>query len=209
MRPSWLAVPTMVLLLSPLHAAVSAQIVDQSQLVNSGLAAYAVSGWNGQTFKPTANTSVGAGFGIKNLGAAYSGTMTIQLWTGVPATSTLLATGSTAFTIASGATSMVDVFWTAVSVTPGTQYFLAESGAPFGNVFSTQAGDLYAGGTGYYNPSASVTGSYSAVAGDRTFEEYSATPSAVTTPEPASATLIASGLVLVAARTRRRKKSQS
>ena len=121
------------LLVAPVGSVASAQVIDQS---NSGpwvtygccaLTLYANS-WLGQTFRPTANTVSGAGFEVWEAftgGSGVSGTFTVQLWDNTPSVSgaTMLASGTTPYYI--NGRSYLDVFWSAVSVTPGAQYFLA------------------------------------------------------------------------------------
>ena len=150
MRNPYHAVALARLLLAPMFSTMQAQILDQSSYLNSGNSTADV--WSGQTFTASANTSAGAGF---NLYASSifpaSGLLTVELWSGVAsnAGAIRLASGTSAFSLAGQQQSMIDVFWdAAVSVTPGTQYFLTMN-APgnAGNLARTSGeGDPYAGG---------------------------------------------------------------
>ena len=108
----------------------------------------------------------------------------------------------------------IDVFFSSlVGVTAGTQYFLAfYSPAQFYNTFQVggQTGNAYTGGDGYYNFSTSVSAPYTQLDADVAFREYatlqtSTTPPATTTPEPASAVLVLSGLTVFGVAARRRR----
>ena len=72
------------LLLASVAPEARAQVVDQSN--------YQVDGpfdrsdrWNGQTFRPSANTSAGAGFNLRY--GAGSGTLTVELWSDIASNS--------------------------------------------------------------------------------------------------------------------------
>lgn len=189
------------------HAiAAHAQVVDQSNYGAYGPFGSAYS-WQGQTFKPTATTSAGAGF-LFNTSGTESGTVTIQLWSALASTpgATMLASGSTAYSITG--TSMLDVFWSAVGVTPGTEYFLAVN-AGNSQLISLYSANTYADGQAHYNyDSVDPTSPYTCCGGsyDLGFEEF-ATSAVVATPEPASTALIATGLIGVFGAVRRRRKN--
>ena len=211
MRNRYYSVALAGLLLAPMFSAVHAQILDQSNYANQGVLYYA-NVWSGQTFTPSANTSVGAGFNFKAGGRATGGIATLELWSDIASNTgaTLLASGTSAYSLGAYQQSMIDVFWSAVAVAPGAQYFLTVN-APgtLGDLYTTWATpNTYAGGGVWYqNYSGGVdtspyTNFYSG-SGSLTFEEFSATP--VTTPEPASIALVATGLAGVFSVARRRR----
>lgn len=197
------------LLLGAIAAPMSAQVVDQSNYGASGYFGSAQN-WQGQTFRPAAGTSAGAGFQVINTAGDVSGTVNIQLWSALASTpgATLLASGSSAYSILSGQTAMLDAFWGAVAVTPGAQYFIAFN-ANNGSLVSLFTGDAYAGGQAQYNYSATdPTQSYTCCGGgyDLGFEEFS-TSGVVATPEPASLALVATGLLGIGGVVRRRRQN--
>ena len=208
MRNHFAVIAAATILLGPAAASADAQTVDQSNYV-FGNPYSQTSIWVAQSFRPTANNSVGAGFVLDAWqGSPVSGTMTVELWTDIPSNggASEVASGSTLFSLAAGQRTMVDVFWSAVAVNPGTQYFLAMNAPGQGNNLVTWAstGNQYANGGGWANSSANDRGTYSDFGGfgyDVTFEEFS-----TTAPEPTSLVLVATGVVLVASRRRRTTK---
>jgi PEP-CTERM motif len=186
-------------------ARMEAQTLDQSNVGPSGLFGSAFQ-WQGQTFRPTANTVAGGGF---NLSAQFttSGTLSIQLWDQLASNpgATMIASGSTAFSIAGGTEAMFDVFWSAVTVNPGQEYFLAVN-AGTSDINTTFSLNTYASGQGYYNFDLTDPRSPYTCCGptyDLGFEEYSS--NAVAAPEPASIALLATGLFGIAGVARRKR----
>lgn len=77
-----------------------------------------------QSFQQTHDNIAGAGIKLQS-GIGSSDNVTIQLWTGLPnAGGTMLTSASATGTQGQ----WVDVYWTPVTVTPGTTYFLVFTG---------------------------------------------------------------------------------
>ncbi len=213
-------------LLARPSAPIAAQVIDQANLPHGGTFFFSTD-WNGQTFKPLAGTSAGAGFLLDNVALSpVSGNLKIELWSAVPTAvgSIKMASGETSFTLGADAESYVDVFWDAIGVTPNTTYFLAMKA--FGpsmtlHAIATSTGSYSRGGI-YYSFASAPTSqgvgwtNYSTSVYDYNFVEYSSgppdpdpEPEPSPSPEPASLILLATGLGAVAlanARRVRRKR---
>lgn len=199
-------------LLAAAHSTARAQVVvDQTQAyAQYGLVT--ANGWVGQQFIPTLTNSAGAGFFLE-AGATITGTFTVELWTDIASNpgATKLASGTTAYSFATYQKSWLDVFWNAVAVTPGSQYFLAftAGGQPGTMGVYGAGGNVYPGNYFLYQNYNGGSDTSPYVNGypndDTAFREYAST-AVVASPEPASVVLMATGLLSVIGIARRRIK---
>lgn len=106
--------------------AVAAVVIDQNQPINTDvLFSIQNDPAPAQSFQQTANNIAGAGIYLANGYGSGSENITIGIWSNVPALSGVLLASGTATTTTNN--HWLDVFWTPVSVTPGTTEYLVIS----------------------------------------------------------------------------------
>jgi hypothetical protein len=174
-------------------ASQAAIILDQNQPSGpSYMAAFSQTGL-AQSFQQTNNNVAGAGILLQS-GIGNTDTITLSLWDALPnqAGANLLAQGSGTATQGS----WFDVFWTAVSVNPGTTYFLEFTSAA--NVLGV-AGDTsnpYTSGQVYANAGFVPFNTF-----DYAFRTY-ADDQFGSVPEPGTLALLGLGFLGLAAKRR-------
>lgn len=163
--------------------AVIPNVTDQeSSERNAVMATFGQSGL-AQSFKQAAGNISGAGIYILG-NANTSADVTIELWSKLPNQGGSLLAGGSAPGLSQG---WVDVFWTPVTVTPGSTYFLVFSGPPAGELAGSTL-NPYPDGQTFAN---SGFGSYPSF--DYTFRTFAAA-----VPEPSTWASMMSGLGLLA-----------
>ena len=154
MNKKFTTIALSALMLAPAFSVAQAQFVDQSNYTSETVFTYGHDD-NGQTFTPVYGNSAGAGIRLNGLNTGGAATLFVELRTSYAGT--VLASGSTAFTLAQGQSAMIDAFWAPVAVTPGTQYYLSfitDDNFVIGTE-GTYSSDFYAGGGLQYYGTAS------------------------------------------------------
>ena len=187
------------------------QVVDQNQPVATSAFAAMNQGWSGQSFVQSGDNISGFGLFMRSInGNPATSPVNYVLYDAVPNGSnspTLLRSGTLSVTLAASESRWIDFLFAPYAITPGTSLFLAVTGPSAGfQVYDAfnPTGAAYASGQAYLQNGA---GNQAIQGYDLTFHTYTTLAEPVTAPEPASLTLLATGLVGIGGALRRRHKA--
>jgi hypothetical protein len=167
-------------------------VIDQNAPTNDAYMAGFNQGDLAQSFQQSAGNIAGAGIYLQPLNNQAPATITIQLWDALPNVggAAQLATGSV--NVVSD-NQWADVFWSPVSITPASTYYLVFLSDNSSYGISGDTGNNYASGQVYAN---SGFGSFPTF--DYTFRTYAGDsltgPQGSDVPEPAALALFGLGL---------------
>lgn len=184
MRGNWL-VGAMVVAALVAGRASAADVINQQVQAST----YPIAGFGqadlAQSFQQDAGNISGAGFYLVGNGSSAGSDVDIGLWDALPNQSGRRLAHSAGFA-AGGGNGWFDVFWTPVSITANTAYYLVVSGSNPRYVIGG-LGNVYAAGQVYANTGFSPYGQF-----DYSFRTYSS-DNVGAVPEPASWALLIVG----------------
>lgn len=195
--------------------AAAQRVIDQNQPVTSWVYANLASGWAGQTFVQSGANLSGIGLFLQNYYDFYvaTGPVEFRLFDRVPngGNNPVLLESISQEVAIDHTGQWVDFFFDPIDVVPGQIFFFAVTG--HGDVSFVQThsgfkldGSTYANGQGYQAKGTSdPTSPYDPIPeSDLAFRTYTTLADPISTPEPASITLLATGLIGIAGVLRRR-----
>jgi len=181
---------------SPLAAQ---QVVDQNQPLAQSAFAALNQGWIGQSFVQSGSNLSGVGLFMRSInGNAATSTIQYRVYDAVPTGNnapTLLRSGMESITLAANESRWIDLLFAPYEITPGSSLFFAVTGPSAGfQVYDyfNPTGATYASGQAYLENAA---GNQASPAYDLTFRTWTTLAEPVTAPEPASLTLLVTGLI--------------